>query len=401
MDEIKKLTPASPLVALCMVILIGLNLRPFLVAVGPLMPQVLSDTGMGYDSASLLTLLPMWLMGAITLLIAVRPAIAGKHHILPLALLLLGVGNVVRYFADHAVVLLSSAFICGLAVATIQFVLPGVIKQIFRHHAPTVVGCYSASLMLGGAMGASAMPTLVGTGMAWTQALAILSVPAFVAAVLAVVNAARLPSVAYGKVTFLPLMKKRRSWELMVSFGIINGAYGSLVTWLPSYYIQLGWQAGASSSLIVALSVCQALVAFLLPILIKGQADKRPWLILVLVSLAIGLAGLVFLPTWTPLGWVIACGIGLGGAFSLSMIVALEHVSDVGKANALAALMQGGGFMIAALCPLVFTWMVQLFGSFAAGWWMHLVLLAIVFLIYLGFNPRYYASAVALSVPER
>lgn len=395
MDVIKTNTTTTCLLTFCMVVLVGLNLRPFLVAMGPLMPQVLVDTGMGLGSASLLTLVPMWLMGALTLLIACRPEVLSNDNILFFALLLLATGNGMRYAAYQGVVLLFSAFICGLAVALIQFVLPGIIKQTFRQHASLVVGCYSASLMLGGAMGASAMPALVSMGTEWTTALALLTIPAVIAGIVAKFGTARIPSVAYGKVRFLPLARRRRSWELMFSFGIVNGAYGSLVTWLPSYYLQLGWDTSASSALIVALSLCQAVVAFTLPICTKGHRDKRPWLMLVLLFLATGLIGLIAEPTWNPMVWVFACGIGLGGGFSLLMIVSLEHVADVGKANALTALMQGGGFMIAAVCPLLFTLIVQLFGTFSAGWWMHLILLACVSQIYKRFNPRNYLTSVS------
>src|SRR5256885_8525032 len=48
---------------LATVVLVTLNLRPFLTAIGPLGPQIQSATGMDLSTLSWLTLLPMALMG--------------------------------------------------------------------------------------------------------------------------------------------------------------------------------------------------------------------------------------------------------------------------------------------------------------------------------------------------
>lgn len=63
---------------------------------------------------------------------------------------------------------------------------------------------------------------------------------------------------------------------------------------------------------------------------------------------AIGFLGFAFYPDIAPHLWSILCGAGLGGAFSLTIVTALEHLPAVKSAGALTALMQGGGFLIAA-----------------------------------------------------
>ncbi|PQL72253.1 MFS transporter, partial [Acinetobacter baumannii] len=40
---------------------------------------------------------------------------------------------------------------------------------------------------------------------------------------------------------------------------------------------------------------------------------------------------------------------GLGGCFALTLIVALDHFEEPSNAGALSALMQGGGFLLAAI----------------------------------------------------
>lgn len=55
-------TPRFGLILLILV-LIGLNMRPLLTSVGPLLPQLRAASGMSFAVASLLTALPMIAMG--------------------------------------------------------------------------------------------------------------------------------------------------------------------------------------------------------------------------------------------------------------------------------------------------------------------------------------------------
>lgn len=77
------------------------------------------------------------------------------------------------------------------------------------------------------------------------------------------------------------------------------------------------------------------------------------------------------------------------------MVVALEHLPDPGEAGALSALMQGGGFLLAALAP----WLVALLhagnGSFAIGWCAHLACVLLVWGLSARLNPDRYAAAMA------
>lgn len=79
--------------------------------------------------------------------------------------------------------------------------------------------------------------------------------------------------------------------------------------------------------------------------------DLRPWLWLTLAMQAAGFAALAPRPEAAPLAWAMLLGAGLGGCFSLSMIVALDHLPDPAEAGTLSALMQGGGFLMTAPPP--------------------------------------------------
>jgi len=89
-------------------------------------------------------------------------------------------------------------------------------------------------------------------------------------------------------------------------------------------------------------------------------------------------------------------GAGLGGCFALSLIVALEHLPDPAQAGALSALMQGGGFLIAATPPWIVAVLRDATGGFRTGWLMHLACVAIVTVLYWRVTPASYPGAIRL-----
>ena len=98
--------------------------------------------------------------------------------------------------------------------------------------------------------------------------------------------------------------------------------------------------------------------------------------------------------------WAVLLGAGLGGCFALSLIVALDHLPDPAQAGALSALMQGGGFLIAALPPWIVAVLHDVTGSFLAGWVLHLACVVVVMALYRQVSPDSYAMAMSAS-PDR
>ena len=174
------------------------------------------------------------------------------------------------------------------------------------------------------------------------------------------------------------LLRRPRAWLLMLCFGLVNGGYSTVIAWLsPSYQAQ-GWGGTASGNLLAVMALCQAIFALILPLFIGRTADRRAWLWLTLVLQAAGFAGLAFWPQLAPYLWTALVGAGLGGCFVLWMVVALDHLSDPVRAGALSALMQAGGFLIAAVPPWIVAVLHDLTGAFLAGWLLHLTCVIVV-----------------------
>ena len=78
------------------------------------------------------------------------------------------------------------------------------------------------------------------------------------------------------------------------------------------------------------------------------------------------------------------------------MIVALDHLPDPAEAGALSALMQGGGFLIAALPPWIVAVLHDAAGSFVTGW-LHLAAVIVVAALYWRVDPARYPMAMGIA----
>ena len=126
---------------LAAIALVALNLRPFIAGIGPLAADIGAHTGLDLKRMSLLTLVPMLLMGLVAFAgPAVQARLGGRRAVL-LALALLAAGSSLRLWASAGWQLIGTAAMLGLGAAVVQAVLPGIIKRQFRAMSAWSWGC--------------------------------------------------------------------------------------------------------------------------------------------------------------------------------------------------------------------------------------------------------------------
>lgn len=375
---------------LLVLVLIGLNMRPLLTSIGPLLPQLRAASGMSFTLASLLTALPMIAMGGL--------ALAGgwiNRHIrerdsVAIGLLMITLGALLRELAPHRVVLLSSALLGGIGIGVIQVVMPTVIKRQYQRRMPQVMGLWSAALMGGGGLGAALTPWIAGQSEFWYSSLAWWAVPAIIALIGWWPQSRGSTRAGPGSAqSSIRITRNPRAWSLGLYFGVINGGYGSLIAWLPPYYMQLGNSAQFSGTLLALMTVGQTAGALLLPLLARHE-DRRRLLLVALALQMIGFLGFILWPAYLSVLWAIACGVGLGGAFPLCLVLALDHAGHPVISGKLVAFMQGMGFIIAGLSPYLSGLLRSMSGDFVVDWVFHACCVVGLMLLTLRFVPSRY-----------
>lgn len=414
------------------IVAVGLTLRPTLTSISPLLPQIREATGMTYPVAALLTSLPVLAMGGGAFAASGLTRRFGERHGVSLGLAVLALACGVRFFADDTVTMIATALASGIGIAVIQALLPGVVKANYSAARMTsMMGLYSAALMGGGGLGAAASPWAASEAGDWRVGLgmwlAVVGVAALAWWRAPLVRAHAVPPAVHTTATaddpraacrgasqqvasnvstsatsgkppsMFDLLRKHRAWTLAVYFGLINCTYTTMVAWLPPFYQQRGMSATQSGALLAGLTACQVVAALMLPWLARRNVDRRRWLTLALAATLAGLAGLVMAPDAAPWWWIGGIGFGLGGTFSLGLVLALDHHAHPRHAAALAAFMQGVGFCIAAVAPFASGAVMAMTGSFMPSWIGLIVLNVALIALTWRFDPQGYASALSLS----
>lgn len=106
----------------------------------------------------------------------------------------------------------------------------------------------------------------------------------------------------------------------------------------------------------------------------------------------IGFCGFIWLPEHFSALWAIACGVGLGGAFPLCLVLALDHAGQPAVAGRLVAFMQGIGFIIVGLSPWLSGLLRSLSGNYTLDWSWHAICVLLLMALTLRFIPAHYPA---------
>lgn len=341
-------TPRYSLIAV-LALLIGLNLRPMLAAVGPLLDMLQQDLGLTSTQASLLTTLPILLMGVCALGGPWLQRWVGEVRGIALGMLLVVLASAARFVVDTSAGMIASAAVAGAGIAMVQALMPAWLKRHYPQRAGSLMGLFTTGIMGGAVLAAAAAAPAAEAG-GWRLVLGIVMLPALLALIAWLRYAGGRQR--HGDIPRLPY-RNRRAWALMLYFGIGTSAYTLVLAWLPVYYIDLGISATWSGYLLGTVSAMEVVAGLAVSAWVHRFPDRRPLLSAVISLILIGLACLILAPLQLMLPAIMLLGLGIGALFPLSLIATLDHAESPAQAGALLAFVQGGGYAIAALMPLL------------------------------------------------
>ncbi|RQT57177.1 MFS transporter [Burkholderia cepacia] len=379
----------SPGWRLAAIVLVGLNLRPALAAVGPLLDMIQRATGIGDGAASLLTTIPILLMGLGALSARRLQRVTGIAGGVWLGVALIGLACVSRIGAQHAWLLLASACCAGVGIAMVQALLPGFVKAHFATRIGGAMGVYSTSIM-GGAVLASVVAPFAAARWGWLTALAGWALPAAMAALAWPLASRGGNTLAAGSAsaTYPRPSRSPRAWRLALFFGIATGAYTLVLAWLPPYYMRLGWSPTAAGSLLGGVTLAEVVAGLTISATIDRLPDRRPALHAAIASLFVGLLVMLAAPEALALPAALLMGAGIGALFPLSLIVTVDHAATPADAASLTGFVQGIGYLIAGLFPFAAGIVRQHLADLTPAWVAMACLCVALFALAAGFAPR-------------
>jgi MFS transporter, CP family, cyanate transporter len=342
-------------------VLLALNLR---IAVGEI-PPVLRDLPLGDFGRSLLVTIPVVCFSLAAFAGPPLSARLGEERVLLAMCAALCVGLALRPWWPNFS-LFAGTILCGLAVAVMNVMMPSVLRRRFPKHMGQMTAAYTMALSIGAALAAGfTVPLVSALGGSVALALAIWAVPAAVAFGL------WLPQLRWPRPgtraagADIGLLWDLRAWQITLFFGLQSALYYTLLSWLPTIYRDRGASPVTAGAVLGVVSAVGILGNFAAPLLAQRIGNARLVVLGTSALTAIGLAGVLFVPTELSPVWATLLGIGTGGTFSLTLLLMASRALDTVIAARLSGMAQGIGYMIAALGPLVAGMLHALSGGWA------------------------------------
>jgi MFS transporter, CP family, cyanate transporter len=357
---------SSLLVAL---FLAALTLRPQLVGVGPLLPSIQTDLGVSHAFAGLLATIPVLCMGLFAPPAPYVSGRAGSRRAIAGAVAVVGVFGIARAVVPGAagVVLLTVPIGIGMGLAGAM--LPVAVKERFADRPGFATGVYTVGLTVGAAIAAATAVPLADLGNGWRTPLLIFGVVSTGLAVGWLLLTRARP--AHVRLESRPLrlpFSNPLAWRLVAAFFFMSSIFYGLNSWLPDIYVERGWSESDAGALLAVLNTISIPCGFAAAWAADHWGERRMWLAGAAALQLVALGGILVAPSagWL---WAVVLGIAIGPLFPLTMTLPLDAAERPAEVAALAGMMLGVGYTLAALSPLLLGVLRDQTGSFTAVLW--------------------------------
>lgn len=356
--------------ALAALFLAALALRPQLVGLGPLLPQVQDDLGMTHAVAGLLGTIPVLCMGLFAPPAAFVSGRFGSRRAVGLCLALIAGFGLLRAMAPGALPVIALTFGVGLGMGLAGALLPVAVKERFSDRPAFATGVYATGIQLGSAASAAVAVPIAAAAGGWRSALVAFSLLAVVLFVVWFALTGGGP--AHRRSPARPPRLPWRSgvgWVLVAVFGLLSVIYYGLTAWLPNAYVERGWLAGDAGALIAAMNALALPASLLVPWLADRAGSRRFYMATAAVAQIVALLGFVLVPDAAWL-WILLVGPAGGILFSLILTLPLDVSDRPDQVGAVAGLMFGAGYALSAVAPVGLGAARDATGSFVASLWV-------------------------------
>jgi MFS transporter, CP family, cyanate transporter len=376
-----------PFLVVAAILLLGINLRGPIVAVAPVLDTISADLGIGATTAGLLTGLPVLCFGLATPAASALLARFGLGRGVSISLVVLLAGMLLRS-VDGLPMALAGTLLIGVAITVGNVAVPVVIARDLPRRAGPVLGGYTAALNVGSMLTLSLTVPLA-SALGWRTAVASWGV--LVLAALALwAYATRGPirdtaatAGGDGEATTdggddRTWWRRPKVWLLTAAFSGQAFAYYGVTAWLPLLLRdELGMAAGAAGLSASIFQIAALFGAFGVPVLLRVLPGPRGVVLIVTAAWATLPLGLLLAPSLWPV-WCAVGGAAQGGGLVAVFSLVVRAARDLADNRRISALVQGGGYVVAAAGPTVVGAVHEATGGWTAP--LLVVLAAIVLL---------------------
>lgn len=332
-------------------------LRGPLTGVGPLLQNIQTQLQISSTLAGMLTTVPLLTFGLFSIFIPRLAARLGSEQMVFFALWILTLGLVLRCGSGLFLLLTGTALLsCAIAVGNV--LIPSMVKQYFPFKMGLVTALYALVMNMGGAAGSALSAPLAHSNLwGWRGALVIWVLPALVAMVIwwlpfKAANAVPKAAVRARQVK-IHLWRNPLAWQVTLFMGFQSFLFYSTVSWLPQIVAKAGVSATEAGGWLGLMQLVMIPTNLLIPI--YAARLKQQHLIGSMCGVALILSVLLLMSPWRSCYFpaVLLLGLGISGAFCLSMMFFSLRSSSVTEGVLLSGMAQTCGYLFAAVGPVL------------------------------------------------
>jgi len=403
----KKAASASIGLMILGIVFIAANLRTPLTSVGPLVSLIKDDVHISNTLAGLITTVPLLAFALLSPLVPKLARRYGVERIIFIALIFLTVGIGIRSLSGAANLYMGTA-ILGFAIAVCNVLLPSIIKRDFPNKIGSMTGVYSISMSLSGAIASGiSVPLAVNSGLKWQGALGIWGILSFVSILcwLPQLRNRTKKATATSQRTAsndANVWRSPLAWQVTLFMGIQSMVFYVLIAWLPEILKLQGIDSGQSGWYLSIMQLALLPFTFIVPVLAGRMSSQRLLVAVTAILLLTGTLGLLYGNSATILLWIVILGIGVGFAFSLSMMFFGLRTENAHQAAELSGMAQSVGYLLAAIGPALIGYLHDATNSWNLPLYILLGASVLLFLVGLGAaRDRFIGSRNSCELPEK
>lgn len=337
---------------LILIVVVALNLRPAVTAVGPLLTEIRGGLQLSSTAAGALTTLPLVFFGAFGLVAPFLRRRPPSEALLVMSMALLSAGLLLRVVPVTAA-LFAGSLLAGLAISIGNIAVPAVIKRDHPERVTAVTAAYTVAVTVGASAASGLVAPaerLLGSG--WRLPLGLLAVPAVAAGLAWLPRARRAPAAALARGGHAAVWRDRLAWQVTAFFGVQSLLAYVVIAWLPTICQDRGMAKVPAGYVLALSSLMQAAGALAVPVIERRLKDQRPLVVMVAALSAVGFAGIAWAPIASVWLWTVVLGLGQGIGFATALSFIGLRSPDAEIAGQLSGMTQGVGYVISALGPL-------------------------------------------------
>jgi CP family cyanate transporter-like MFS transporter len=347
-------------------------LRPAITAVGPLLPDINASTELSYGSLGLLGSLPLLLFAAVAPFGAVALRYGGPAVVARWVALLLVLGIMVRSTAGVPGLWVGTVLLAG-AIAVGNVLVPVLVRRDYADRAALASGMNALTISGFAALGSGLAIVFTDWTGDWRRTLLLWAIPPAAIAVVWFLRRDPHQEAFIGpELQRTSQLRRPVAWAVTGYMGLQSLTFYLIINWMPSIELSRGIGTEDAAFHLLLYQLPGAPFGLLISWWLHRTGRYVLIAVVTSVPMLIGTLGLLF-TDGSAMWWLLIAAPGSAGSLSVAFLLIAYHSVDARAAAGLSAMVNCGGYLLAAGGPVI----AGLTHEWTSSWTPALVLLVI------------------------